>query len=182
MIFSAERSADWFHDLIERRHARMMEIAQRLCCMALLNRKVDYALLILCYLHHKSEGSCAREIATRFGISRPFIANILKALCQQNYVDSHRGVKGGYALRPHITEQTLADLIDALDDKVMLAECNAAPPDGCCDLLEHCPIRLPIAEVHQRIRTVLESVTLGELFQQASRDQALQLDLSRCEK
>ena len=35
--------------------------------MSLLNRKIDYALLILCYLHHKREGACAREIAGHFG-------------------------------------------------------------------------------------------------------------------
>ena len=151
--------------------------------MPLLNRKVDYALLILCYLHHKNEGGCAREIAGRFGISRPFVANILKDLCQQDYVSSHRGVKGGYFLMPQTGERTLADLIDALDDTVQLAECNAVQPEGCCDLLDHCPIRVPIAEVHQRIRDVLESVKLVDLFQQSMPiDRPLQLDMSRCEK
>ncbi len=150
--------------------------------MPLLNRKVDYALLILCYLHQKIEGGCAREIAARFGLSRAFVANILKDLCQRNYVDSHRGVKGGYLLKPHAAERTLADLIDALDDNVQLAECNAVPPDGCCDLLDDCPIRAPIGEVHRRIREVLESVKLVDLFQQTTMGQSVQLNLSRCEK
>ncbi len=151
--------------------------------MPLLNRKVDYALLILCYLHHKTEGACAREIAARFSLSRPFVANILKDLCQQDYVLSHRGVKGGYLLKPASADHTLADLIDALDDTVQLAECNATPPDGCCDLLDVCPIRTPIAEVHRRIREVLENVKLLDLFQQSTMAESpLQLDLSRCEK
>ena len=151
--------------------------------MPLLNRKVDYALLILCYLHHKREGACAREIAARFGLSRPFVANILKGLCQQDYVASHRGVKGGYLLKARSAERTLADLIDALDDTVQLAECNTVPPDGCCDLLDHCPIRAPIAEVHNRIREVLENVKLVDLFRQSTMaEHPLQLDLSRCEK
>lgn len=150
--------------------------------MPLLNRKIDYALLILCYLHHKTAGGCAREIAARFGLSRPFVANILKDLCQQEYVHSHRGVKGGYLLKPEAGEHTLADLIDALDDTVQLAECNTTPPDGCCDLLEICPIRVPIGEVHQRIREVLESVRLADLFQKSAMDRSVPLDLSRCEK
>jgi Rrf2 family transcriptional regulator, cysteine metabolism repressor len=148
--------------------------------MPLLNRKIDYALLILCYLHHKSESGCAREIAARFGLSRPFVANILKDLCQQDFVRSQRGVKGGYSLKPNTAERTLADLIDALDDTVQLAECNTATPEGCCDLLEHCPIRDPIGEVHRRIREVLEGVRLAELFQQATMNEPLQLDLTRC--
>ena len=40
-----------------------------------------YALLILAFLYHRSEGGCAREIADRFGVSRAFVANILKVLC-----------------------------------------------------------------------------------------------------
>jgi Rrf2 family cysteine metabolism transcriptional repressor len=152
--------------------------------MPLLNRKIDYALLILCYLHHKTGGGCAREIATRFGISRPFVANILKDLCQKGYVHSQRGVKGGYTLNAQTAERTLADLIDALDDAVQLAECNTDKPEECCSLATHCPIRVPIAEVHNRIRAVLESVKLFDLFQQSTPlgEQSLQLDLSRCEK
>ena len=152
--------------------------------MPLLNRKIDYALLILCYLHHKTEGGCAREIAGRFGISRPFVANILKDLCRQGYVLSHRGVNGGYLLGQQTAERTLADLIDALDEAVQLAECNTDQPEDCCSLAARCPIRAPIAEVHHRIRTVLESVRLLDLFEQSTplEDQPLQLDLSRCEK
>jgi Rrf2 family protein len=150
--------------------------------MPLLNRKVDYALLVLCYLHHKAEGGSAREIAERFGISRPFVANILKDLCQQSYVASHRGVKGGYLLRPQSGERTLADLIDDLDDTVQVAECNTDQPETCCSLAPTCPIRIPITEVHNRIRAVLESVKLGDLFRQSSMEQPVQLDLSRCER
>ncbi len=149
--------------------------------MPLLNRKVDYALLILCYLHHKIEGGCAREIAQRFGISRPFVANILKDLCQQDYVQSHRGVNGGYVLRDQAGVRTLADLIDVLDDSVQLAECNSDQPEECCSLAAQCPIRVPIGEVHRRIREVLEGVTLADLFLQSTMDRSVQLDLSRCE-
>lgn len=130
--------------------------------MALLNRKMDYALLILCYLHHKAVGACAREVAGHFGLSRPFVANILKDLCHKGFVLSQRGVKGGYLLRETTGRITLADLMDALGDSVMLAECNA--PQQCCSLSETCPVRDPIALVHGRIRAVLENMTLAEIF------------------
>ena len=68
-----------------------------------------YAMLIVSYLHHKPEGGNARAIAERFGLSRPFVANILKELCHKGYVASHRGVKGGYALKESARAVTLAD-------------------------------------------------------------------------
>jgi Rrf2 family protein len=132
--------------------------------MALLNRKVDYALLILSYLHHHAEGSCARVLAERFGLSRAFVAKILKRLCRQGLVASHRGTNGGYQLVPATMQVTLADLMDALEDTFHLAECNAESPRDCCPLYDGCPVKGPIAEVDRRIRDVLGSVTVAELF------------------
>ena len=81
--------------------------------MSLLNRKVDYSLLILCYLHQKGVGASAREVADHFKISRPFVANILKDLCQQDYVSSYRGVKGGRrVIFMNATDMVERDLIE----------------------------------------------------------------------
>jgi Rrf2 family cysteine metabolism transcriptional repressor len=133
--------------------------------MALLTRKVDYAILVLNYLHRHAEGGCAREIADRFRLSRAFVANILKELCQKGFVASHRGVKGGYALLRPAGEVSLADLLDALDDQpISLAACNESPAGDGCSLYADCPVKGPIAEVHQRLRDVLRGVTLGDLF------------------
>jgi Rrf2 family protein len=148
--------------------------------MALLNRKVDYALLVLSYLRHSPEGGCARAIAGRFGLSRPFIANILKALCQQGFVASHRGVKGGYVLRAEAGGRTLADLMDCLGDTFYLAECNRDTPDECCVLFGACPVKGPVAEVHRRVRDVLAGVTLAEIFGQQPEEERLEVGTSRC--
>ena len=92
--------------------------------MALLTRKVDYAILVLSHLHQNPEGGCAREIAARFGLSRAFVANILKELCHKGYVASHRGVKGGYVLQRSADRVTLADFIEAMDDPFHLTVCT----------------------------------------------------------
>jgi Rrf2 family protein len=137
--------------------------------MSLMSRKVDYALLILSHLHQRPEGASAREIADRYELSRAFVANILKVLCQKGFVSSYRGVKGGYALQRPLEQVRLADLMDALDDTFQLAPCNRADPEHDCSLSAICPVRGGIAEVHQRIREVLRMVTLAELFRPAAR-------------
>jgi Rrf2 family protein len=148
--------------------------------MALLNRKVDYALLILSYLRHTPEGGCARAIAGRFGLSRPFVANILKMLCQKGFVASQRGTKGGYLLRAEANTRTLADLMDCLGDTFHLAECNRASPDDCCALFTGCPVKGPVAEVHRRVGEVLAGVTLGELFGSPPEEERLEVGTARC--
>jgi Rrf2 family protein len=143
--------------------------------MALLNRKVDYALLILSYLHHTPEGGCARAIAGRFGLSRAFVANILKTLCQKGFVASHRGVKGGYVLLAAANERTLANLMDCLGDTFYLTECNRETPDECCALFGTCPVKGPVAEVHRRVYDVLARVTLAEIFGRGDYPQITQI-------
>lgn len=150
--------------------------------MTLLNRKVDYALLILCYLYHQEAGGSAREIAGHFGISRAFAANILKDLCRKWFVVSERGAKGGYHLHGSAAERSLADLIDALDCPVALAECNDGPAGECCRLSRHCPVRAPITQVHARIQAVLDGVRLVEIFTTGDPPTTwpVLLDVSRC--
>ncbi|MBL8793549.1 MAG: Rrf2 family transcriptional regulator [Planctomycetia bacterium] len=132
--------------------------------MSLMSRKVDYALLILAHLHGQPQGACARVIADHYGLSRSFVANILKEICHRGFVTSHRGVNGGYALQRPAADISLAELMDALDDPFHLAECTKDPQECGCTLLGVCPVRDPIAEVHRRIRDLLRTVTLAELF------------------
>jgi Rrf2 family protein len=150
--------------------------------MTLLPRKVDYALLLLCYLRQHPEGACARALADRFDLGRPFVAKILKLLCRKEFVASQRGVKGGYVLTPAAAGRSLADLLDALDDAFFLAECNHDSPAVCCSLYERCPVKGPIAEVHRRLRAVLAGMTLAELFASGELVTGVQLDTSRCER
>jgi Rrf2 family protein len=148
--------------------------------MSLLSRKVDYALLILAYLHGRSEGACASAVAEHLGLSRAFVANILKELCQKRFVVSRRGIKGGYLLSRPAKAITLADLMDALDDSFHLAECCRESPGDGCWLFGVCPIRGPIAEVHHRIRELLGRVTLAELLGPAA--VPVEIEVSRCQR
>ncbi len=135
--------------------------------MPLLSRKVDYALLALSYLHHQPEGGCARVIAARFALSRAFAANVLKVLCRKGFVRSQRGMRGGYVLARPAGDTCLCELLEALDEPFHLAECNRslAPNEvGACSFVSVCPVRGAIAEVDRRIREVLRTVTLADLF------------------
>jgi Rrf2 family protein len=135
--------------------------------MALLSRKVDYALLILSYLHHRPEGGCARRIAERFKLKPAFAANVLKLLCRKGLVRSQRGIKGGYVLARSADQIVLCDLLDLLGEPFCLADCNRPAGEGDCDLEPVCPVQGAIAELDRRLRAVLRSVTLADLLRPA---------------
>jgi Rrf2 family protein len=136
--------------------------------MTLLSRKADYALLILSHLHQNREGGNARAIAAKFGISRAFVANILKELCQKGFVDSHRGVKGGYELARRADSITLAELMESIDDGFRLTMCSPTghAESDVCTLTEVCTVKGAMTEVHRKLIEVLRGVSLATLFDQ----------------
>lgn len=131
--------------------------------MALFTRKMDYALLILSFLHHRHEGGCARAIAERFGLRPAFAANVLKLLCRKGLLHSTRGLRGGYVLARPASEIVVGELLDLLGEPFHLADCNRAPGTDTCSLESICPVREAVAEVDRRIRDVLRTVTLADL-------------------
>lgn len=141
--------------------------------MTLLSRKADYALLILSYLHERT--GTARAIAEKFALSRSFVANILKELNHRGFVESHRGVKGGYTLARPADTITLAELLESIEDGFRLTVCNT-PLSGrngtgtghsTCEHAGTCTLKAPIALVHQRLLEVLHGITLADLFEPA---------------
>ena len=134
--------------------------------MTLLSRKADYALLILSFLHQKPGGGNARAVAEQFGLSRAFVANILKELCHKGFVTSHRGVKGGYVLARPAESITLAELIESIEDGFRLTLCSSTTTaaDDVCSHTEVCTVKGTMAEVHRRLIEVLRGVSLAELF------------------
>jgi len=148
--------------------------------VTLLSRKADYALLILSYLYQHKTGGTARAITEQFDLSQPFVANILKELCNKKFVTSRRGVKGGYALARDASTISLAELLEAMEEGFRLTVCNhaagtttSAKAEDNCSHAGACTVKGPMAEVHQRLMGVLRGVTLAELFDPKARPSAL---------
>jgi Rrf2 family protein len=136
----------------------------------LLSKKTDYALLILSHLSERAGGGSAREIADRFGLSKAFLANILKELCQKEFLVSHRGVKGGYALARPADRISLAELLEALEDGWKLTTCTGEEDEDEHECTVHnlCPIRGPLNEIHRAMIGALQGVSLADVFRPAA--------------
>lgn len=145
--------------------------------MSFFSRKMDYSLLVLSYLHGHKDGASAREISSKFGISRPFLANIMKTLCHHGYLSSHRGVHGGYVLIRKPKDISLSDVMNSLDETFHLTDCNKDAEKQTCTARTFCPIRTGMASVHDRIRTILSDVTLAEILDPVRTNSSLQFGL-----
>ncbi|KKK99134.1 hypothetical protein LCGC14_2635800, partial [marine sediment metagenome] len=92
-----------------------------------MTKKTGYGLIAMTHLASLGDGelACARKISEQFGLPTSLMMNVLKQLSAAGFVESVRGARGGYRLAKHPEDISLADLVEALEGPVRLAECVA---------------------------------------------------------
>ena len=135
--------------------------------MLALTRKVEYALIAMCHLTGKARDvlCSAREISDHHQLPVALLMNVLKDLSQAGLVRSVRGAAGGYALARPAIENTLSELIEAVEGPVKFVRCADADEPGHepCDIAGSCIVRAPLIRVHERLKDYLSGISLAEL-------------------
>lgn len=136
--------------------------------MLTLTKKTDYALIALSHLARCPEGVVsAREIAGIYKLPLPILTNILKTLGHAGVLISERGATGGYGLAKPAEAITLHKLIAAIEGPLQFVRCVPSKDEanhGSCELELVCPIRASAQRIRDRLRALLEDVTLAELL------------------
>jgi Rrf2 family protein len=100
------------------------------------------------------------------------LMNVLKELAAAEYVQSTRGVHGGYRLSRRPEDINIADLIAVLERPVRESGCvtNSTGEDTecTCDMMARCPVADPVHRVHRKLNDFLRKVTLAEIVEPAS--------------
>ena len=142
--------------------------------MLALTKKTSYGLIAVTHLCGLADGTVAsaREIAERFDLPTSLMMNVLKELASAGFVESVRGARGGYRLARRPEDVSLADLIEALEGPIRLAECVAGPEGHrddrqVCQIVDQCPVAGPVHRVHRKLSDFLKQVSLAEIAEPA---------------
>jgi len=100
-----------------------------------------------------------KEICSRSGASRDYLAKILGTLAKQDLVEAVRGKNGGYRLARPAKSLSLLEIIEAVEGPICLNLCQHDPPR--CQR-ENCPVRAVWAEIQHFMRQKLGCVTLAQ--------------------
>lgn len=128
----------------------------------------DYATraLLSMVLHGEesteSTPTSVKEIAERTGLPQPYLEQILLAVKGAGLVKSKRGVGGGYVLARPAAEITLADIIVAVDGPIAQRLDSYDHHEG------HCVVQDVWVDVSERMRSVLDDISLAELARKTS--------------
>lgn len=132
--------------------------------MLRISKLADYGTVILAFLARnvdKTIQANARTIAAETHLTVPTVSKLLKLLVHAGLLTSQRGIRGGYQLARPARDISIADIIDALEEKNGLTECSHA--NHHCSLSAMCTTRDNWQTLNLAIRKVLEEVSLSEL-------------------
>ena len=141
-----------------------------------LSLRGEYALRAMLVLGLNYEMPVVRiqAISDQQNIPKRFLEQILNDLKSAGFVQSRRGVAGGYRLARKPEEITLAELVRHVEGALAPVSCVSERFYEKCSCPEEsrCAIRSVMKEVRDAIVKILDGVTIAELCQRAKRLQA----------
>jgi Rrf2 family protein len=145
--------------------------------MAFWGTSVEYSLHCLIWLvNEPAMPVSSRELAEMQGISVSFVAKLLPRLERAGIVHSVGGISGGYRLRRPAAEITVLSVIDAVEGRKPLFDCQnvrsrcilfgGSPPDWSTDGM--CSIHAVMLKAEAMLREELSRTTLADLAGRAN--------------
>ena len=131
--------------------------------MLRMTKQADYGIVLMSHLAGQPENRfAASELATETGLPLPTVSKILKQLCREGLLISHRGVKGGYCLSRDPQDINVAEMISVLDGPIAFTECIEDTP-GSCSQEDSCNLRANWQRINLAVRGALEEISLFDL-------------------
>ncbi len=105
------------------------------------------------------------DIAGRQGMSVSYLEQLFTKLRRAGLVVSVRGVNGGYQLAAAPADLRVADIIDAVDEKIKTTACATGSALGCQGTTARCLTHDLWDELGRQIEIFLNAVTLEDVIE-----------------
>ncbi len=129
-----------------------------------LNRLTDYAIVVLAHMAicPGRQAYTAAELSEQTELPAPTVTKLLKQLARAGIVRAQRGARGGYRLARRPGDVTVAQVVEAVDGPIRIADCIDAAP-GRCQIEAACPTRSVWRRVNDAIVSELNGLTLEDV-------------------
>jgi Rrf2 family protein len=130
-----------------------------------ISTRGEYALRALIYLGTRKETlTSIGEISEKTLVPIPYLEQILLQLKRNSYVETKRGVGGGYKLSKENNEVIIGEVIRKLDGPLAPMGCVSITSYESCPLEAACMLKPLWALVRDTIAEMLDRTTLEDLI------------------
>lgn len=128
----------------------------------------DYALkaVLDLALHYNQGVVTIHDLASRADVPVKFLEQVLLDLKKGGFVDSRRGINGGYLLARHPKTIKLGEVIRFIDGPIEPIACVEKNYSGC-NSTYNCVLRKVCQEVAEATANIIDKVTFEDLANQA---------------
>jgi Rrf2 family protein len=128
--------------------------------------KGDYSLKAVLFLsiNYNRDVVTINELANKLDIPVKFLEQVLLELKRGGFVDSKRGVKGGYFLPKHPKDIKIGDVVRFIDGPIEPIACASKDRSykGCGDI-DHCVFKDIWIEVAKATSNIVDNITFDDL-------------------
>ncbi len=112
------------------------------------------------------------EVAETFGISRNHLVKVVHDLGRNGYLQTQRGIGGGFTLGRPPADIRLGDVVRLGEETETVIECMDKP-NRPCRIFPACRLKGVLDEAAAAFFSVLDSYTLADLVKQPSKLRAV---------
>ncbi len=133
-----------------------------------ISTKGDYATRAMqdLALHYDKGPIQIENIAKRQHLPVRYLEQILLSLKRAGFLQSKRGVGGGYYLAKHPREITMGAIIRAMEGPIIPIFCVGSGKREICVEESHCSLRDIWADVRDAVAKIVDHITFEDLCQQ----------------
>ncbi len=134
--------------------------------MLRISKMADYSTVIMVSLAQSNQLQNVVDICCATKLAKPTVSKLVKRLLHANLLISERGAKGGYRLACEASNISIADIINAIEERTGLTECSDL--DGDCALQLSCQVTNHWQIIDKAVNGVLSYIKLDSLIKPAS--------------
>jgi cysteine desulfurase len=144
-----------------------------------LGTRSKYAVAAMVDLSLMPEGQtvCLRDIAEKQGVPQLYLEQLFIPLRKRGFLASVRGAKGGYFLKKKPSYVAVADVIEALEERIKVTRCKNNQK-GCLPNSKKCRVHHLWANLESKIWSYFEGITLEDVANGSFEPVSLKTSLS----
>ena len=134
-----------------------------------LSAYADYSIRVLMQAAlRRPERVTVGEVAGTFGISRHHLVKVVHDLGQSGYLETRRGIGGGFTLAQPPDEIRLGDIVRLGEESETVIECMNGE-NRACRLFPTCRLKGVLDEAAAAFFAVLDGYTLADVVKQPAK-------------
>ncbi len=132
-----------------------------------ISTKGDYATRAMqdLALHYQQGPIQIEDIAKRQNLPVRYLEQILLNLKRAGFLESKRGVSGGYYLKKHPREITMGAIIRAMEGPILPIFCVGSGKREICSEEPHCSLRDIWVDVRDAVVKIVDHTTFDDICQ-----------------